>query len=118
MDNGEITQRVIGVLTETAEVRQLLVEDPERDDERIKDAADVVSVLAKELLSVEVEVPGDATPQEVAERLAAAMGPSVLRVMAAFTFAFSELAEVHDAGRTDVSSADVLRELALRAEDA
>ncbi|CAM5556097.1 hypothetical protein SHIRM173S_06677 [Streptomyces hirsutus] len=39
-----------------------------------------------------------------------------MHITSALTFAFVQLAEVHDAGRTDVSSADVLRSISLRYE--
>jgi hypothetical protein len=32
----------------------------------------------------------------------------------AFAFLFSELADLHDSGRTDVKTADLLQDLALR----
>ncbi|MFK0143126.1 hypothetical protein [Streptomyces murinus] len=41
----------------------------------------------------------------------------IYRLLGCFALAFHELAEVHDAGQTDVSSAEVLRRLALKAEE-
>ena len=37
-----------------------------------------------------------------------------MQLIGAFTYVFAELAEVHDAGRTDITSEELLRELALR----
>lgn len=114
MNNSEIVQRAVGVLTQGAEWHRLLVEDPDRED--ISTEAGIVGDLVRDVLRVELDVPADASPQEVCQLLSAELGPAVFRLIGAFSFAFSELAECHDAGRTDVSSADVLRKLSLMAE--
>lgn len=44
------------------------------------------------------------------------VGGAVEQLVSAFTLAFTMLAQVHDSGQTDVSSADVLQDLALRVE--
>ncbi|MDF2709302.1 MAG: hypothetical protein K0R62_4954 [Nonomuraea muscovyensis] len=116
MERREITQRVVGILTQTTEVKRLVMENPDREDDQLNAAAAVVGDLVSEVLRTEVSLPGDASPQEVAAVVAEACGPAVHQLLAAFAYAFTELAEVHDAGRTDVTSTEVLRELALRAE--
>lgn len=63
-----------------------------------------------------IQLPADASPREVAEIVTEKLGPAIVHITSALTFAFVQLAEVHDAGRTDVSSADVLRSISLRYE--
>lgn len=115
MDNGEIIQRVVGVLVETGEYKRGLIENPDREE--TDDDTGVFSDLVGEVLRVEMAVPSDTTLQEYGNLVGQALGPAVYRLLGGFALAFWELAEVHDAGRTDVSSAEVLRRLALKAEE-
>jgi hypothetical protein len=61
-----------------------------------------------------VEVPGDAGPAEAGQAVADAYLPATISLVGAFAFLFSELADLHDSGRTDVKTADLLQNLALR----
>ncbi|NWF29085.1 hypothetical protein HW130_22985 [Streptomyces sp. PKU-EA00015] len=113
MRQSEVLRHVIGILTQASEWQRLLEEDVERDD--INDEADVVTALLNETLP-SVQVPADATVEEIAAIVGRELGEAVQQLAGAFTVAFVTLAEVHDSGRQEISSADVLRELALRAE--
>ncbi|MEU5774912.1 hypothetical protein ABZ819_16695 [Streptomyces venezuelae] len=52
--------------------------------------------------------------QNIVALIGEEIGPVIYR-LGCFALAFHELAEVHDASQTDVSSAEVLRRLALKA---
>lgn len=112
MNQSEVMQRIVGILTQAAEVSRLLNEDPDREDVK-SDVA--IGELLQEMFPA-VELPGDSSPQEIAAAVSREVGRNVRQLTAAFVFTFTQLAEYHDAGRTDISSADVLREIALRAE--
>jgi hypothetical protein len=114
MDNGEIIQRVVGVLVETGEYKRALIENPDREES--DDDTAVISGLVGEVLRTELAVPADATLEDFGVLVGKALGPVVYQLLGGFALAFHELAEVHDAGQTDVSSAEVLRRLALKAE--
>ncbi|CAM5643685.1 hypothetical protein SCALM49S_04871 [Streptomyces californicus] len=65
---------------------------------------------------VPIAIPEDFTVEEVVAVVGREVGGAVEQLVSAFTLAFTMLAQVHDAGQTDVSSADVLQDLALRVE--
>ncbi|MBL3668259.1 hypothetical protein JL475_20120 [Streptomyces sp. M2CJ-2] len=111
MEQREIMQRGVGILTEALEMRRQLRENP--DAEVMRSGA--VSKLLEEMLP-HIQLPADANAREVAEIVTEKLGPAIVHITSALTFAFVQLAEVHDAGRTDVSSADVLRSISLRYE--
>ncbi|MFF8842236.1 hypothetical protein ACF08N_05805 [Streptomyces sp. NPDC015127] len=113
MRQSEVLRHVIGILTQASEWQRLLEEDVERVD--INDEADAVTALLNETLP-SVQVPADASVEEIAAIVGRELGEAVQQLAGAFTVAFVTLAEVHDSGRQEISSADVLRELALRAE--
>lgn len=102
-------QRVIGILTEALEIRRQVRENP--DTEVVISGA--VSALLAEALP-EIQVPADASAGTVTDIITDALGPAIVRISNCFAFAFTQLAEVHDTGRTDASSADVLRSLSLQ----
>ncbi|MFI6273888.1 hypothetical protein [Streptomyces sp. NPDC050988] len=110
MEQSEIILRAIGVLTETQEMVRRLNEDVEVDI----DAGEAqLGRLVTEVFPA-VEVPGDATPAEAGQAVIDALMPAAISLVGAFAFLFSELAEVHDTGRTDIKSTELLRTLALR----
>ncbi|MFD5491872.1 hypothetical protein ACFYY3_28910 [Streptomyces sp. NPDC001812] len=111
MEQREIMQRGVGILTEALEMRRQLRENP--DAEVMRSGA--VSKLLEEMLP-HIQLPADANAREVAEIVTEKLGPAIVHITSALAFAFVQLAEVHDAGRTDVSSADVLRSISLRYE--
>ncbi|MEC3998268.1 hypothetical protein VSR01_34175 [Actinacidiphila sp. DG2A-62] len=111
MKDSDFVRRVIGVLTEAKQMQQLLEEDPDREDI----SGDNVRALLNETMPT-IALPSDATPAEIGEALSLQLGPVIERLTGAFSLIFLQLAEVHDSGRTDVSSAEVLQELALRAD--
>ncbi|MEU6525367.1 hypothetical protein ABZ892_21765 [Streptomyces sp. NPDC046924] len=111
MEQREIMQRGVGILTEALEMRRQLRENPDAEVAR----SGAVSKLLEEMLP-HIQLPADANAREVAEIVTEKLGPAIVHITSALTFAFVQLAEVHDAGRTDVSSADVLRSISLRYE--
>ncbi|MFB6816299.1 hypothetical protein ACFCV8_17345 [Streptomyces sp. NPDC056347] len=113
MEQSEVVKRVVGILTEAGEIRRLLEENIDRDD--LDPDSGVVTVLLNETMP-RISVPEDASVQEVATLIAREVGGAVEQLVGAFTLAFAMLAQVHDSGQTDVTSADVLQDLALRAE--
>ncbi|MFD7494921.1 hypothetical protein ACFV8T_21285 [Streptomyces sp. NPDC059832] len=113
MEQSEVVKRVVGILTEAGEIRRLLEENVDRED--LDTDPSVVTVLLNETMP-RISVPEDASIEEVATLVGREVGGAVEQLVGAFTLAFAMLAQVHDSGQTDVSSADVLQDLALRAE--
>ncbi|MFD7862437.1 hypothetical protein [Streptomyces sp. NPDC057682] len=113
MEQSEVLKRVVGILTEAGEMRRLMEEDPGRE-ERAADST-VVTALLNETMP-RIAIPETATIEDVVVLVGREVGGAVEQLVGAFTLAFATLAQVHDAGRTDVTSADVLQDLALRAE--
>ncbi|WEH41759.1 hypothetical protein OG233_20725 [Streptomyces sp. NBC_01218] len=113
MEQREVLKRVIGILTEAGEIQRLLEEDVERDDVDMEGS--VVTALLNETMP-RIAIPGDATVEEMAALIGREVGGAVEQLVGAFTLAYTMLARVHDSGQTDVSSTDVLRDLALQAE--
>ncbi|MFI5753853.1 hypothetical protein [Streptomyces sp. NPDC051569] len=110
MEQSEVVLRAIGVLTQSAEWMRTVGENP--DAERGLGEGQIGSLLAEVFPSFQVSP--DATPLEAAHAVTEAALPAIMQLIGAFTFVFAELAETHDAGRTDITSADLLRDLALR----
>ncbi|MFE1427940.1 hypothetical protein ACI2LV_11435 [Streptomyces fungicidicus] len=111
MEQREIMQRGVGILTEALEMRRRLRADPDADVAR----NGAVAQLLEEMLP-RIQLPADASAREVAEIVTEKLGPAIVQITSALTFAFVQLAEIHDEGRTDVSSADVLRSISLHYE--
>ncbi len=110
MEQSEIILRAIGVLTETQEMVRRLNGDAEVDI----DAGEAqLGRLVTEVFPA-VEVPGDATPAEAGQAVVDSLMPAAISLVGAFAFLFSELADIHDTGRTDIKSTELLRTLALR----
>ncbi|TLS40860.1 hypothetical protein FE633_39150 [Streptomyces montanus] len=110
MEQSEIILRAIGVLTETQEMVRRLNGDADVDAD-VGDAQ--LGRLVTEVFPP-VEVPVDATPAEAGQAVVDALMPAAISLVGAFAFVFSELAEVHDTGRSDITSTELLRTLALR----
>ncbi|MFD4527536.1 hypothetical protein ACFWP7_27105 [Streptomyces sp. NPDC058470] len=115
MEQTEIILRAIGVLTETnAMVRRIAQsDDDDADDTEVESAETQLGALVTEVFP-RVEVPSDAGPAEAGQAVADAYLPATISLVGAFAFLFSELADLHDSGRTDVKTADLLQDLALR----
>ncbi|MFB8393454.1 hypothetical protein [Streptomyces yangpuensis] len=113
MERADVLRRVIGILTEAQDIRRAAEagEDPEAPD----GTAGVATQLLNEMLP-SISVPADASPQQVATLVAEALGPALHTMVSGFSLAFTSLAIAHDEGRTDVSSIEVLQELALEVE--
>ncbi|MER6562960.1 hypothetical protein ABT300_35555 [Streptomyces sp. NPDC001027] len=109
MQQSEIMQRVVGILTEAIEMRRQARENPD-----VKAAlTGSISALLMETLP-EIKLPADATAQETTALVTEALGPAIVTLSRCFSYAFVHLAEVHDQGDTDTSTADVLRSLSLQ----
>ncbi|MER5930897.1 hypothetical protein [Streptomyces sp. NPDC002054] len=113
MERAEVLKRVIGILTEAQDIRRAA--EAGTDDMPSAAEAKVATQLLNEMLP-SISVPADATPQQVASLVAEALGPALHTMVSGFSLAFTSLAMAHDAGRTDVSSIEVLQELALEVE--
>lgn len=113
MEQSEVVKRVVGILTEAGEMRRLLEENPDREDADTDST--VVTALLNETMP-RIAIPEDATVEDVVVLVGREVGGAVEQLVGAFTLAFAMLAQVHDSGQTDVTSADVLQDLALRAE--
>lgn len=113
MDQNEMVLRAIGILTESHNMFAALNEDVDADYE----TNGVIGHLFNDAFPT-ITIPGDATPAEAGEAVAKAAVTTSVQLVSAFAFLFSELAEVHDAGRSDIKTADLLRELALRFSNA
>lgn len=109
MHQNEVILRAIGILTESRTLHEAMTRDAEADY-RLDDS---IGTLFNEMLPT-VTVPSDATPKQAGDLVAQASVACTVRIMSAFAFLFSELASVHDAGRTDIGTADLLRQIALR----
>ncbi|MBD9701298.1 hypothetical protein [Streptomyces caniscabiei] len=109
MERSEIMQRVVGILTEAVEVRRQTRENPGVEVA----LTGAVSALLVETLP-KIELPADASAQEAAHIVTEALAPAIVTLANCFSYAFVQLAEVHDAGRTDTTAADVLRALSLQ----
>ncbi|MFI8361501.1 hypothetical protein ACIGD1_15175 [Streptomyces sp. NPDC085612] len=119
MERAEVLKRVIGILTDAQDIRRATeageFADLPEDDEDAAGTAGVPTLLLNEMLP-SIRVPADASPQQVASLVAEALGPALHTMVSGFSLAFTSLAMVHDSGRTDLSSIEVLRELALEIE--
>ncbi|MCX4545949.1 hypothetical protein [Streptomyces sp. NBC_01565] len=114
MERAEVLKRVIGILTEAQEIRRA-AEAGEEEDDTPETEAGVVTQLLNEMLP-SISVPADASPQQVARLVAEALGPALHTMVAGFSLAFTSLAMAHDSGRTDITSIEVLQQLALEVE--
>lgn len=109
MDHNEVVLRAIGILTESQSMSATLNEDVDADY-KINGA---IGQLFNEVLPT-VAIPAGATAEEAGTAVAKAAVTTTVQLMSAFAFLFSALADVHDAGRSDIKTADLLRDLALR----
>ncbi|WP_329063411.1 hypothetical protein [Streptomyces sp. NBC_01429] len=126
MEQNEVVLRAIGILTQSAEwVRTAGSENPEAagaaegagaagdpEPDVTPGAGQIGSLLAEVFPSFTVSP--EATPLEAAHAVTEAALPAVMRLIGAFSYIYAELARVHDSGRTDITSEELLRELALR----
>ncbi|MEV7723469.1 hypothetical protein ACIRP0_14995 [Streptomyces sp. NPDC101733] len=113
MERAEVLRRVIGILTEAQEIRRAA--EAGEDDDVPEAVAGVATQLLNEMLP-SISVPAESSPRQVARLVAEALGPALHTMVAGFSLAFTSLAMAHDAGRTDVSSIEVLQQLALEVE--
>ncbi|QIQ02694.1 hypothetical protein [Streptomyces liangshanensis] len=129
MEQNEVVLRAIGILTQSAEWIRTAGRHPEStdspdgpggpDDPSAGAAGrggsgegQIGSLLAEVFPSFEVS--SDATPLEAAHAVTEAALPAIMQLIGAFTYVHSELAQLHDSGRSDITSEELLRDLALR----
>ncbi|MEU8706509.1 hypothetical protein [Streptomyces sp. NPDC048565] len=113
MDQSEVLKRVIGILTEAGEMQRHAEEDIDGD---LDAGENMVTTLLNETMP-HIAIPSDATVEEMAALVGREVGGAVEQLVGAFTLAFIALAQIHDSGQEDVTSTDVLQDLALRAEE-
>uniref|UniRef100_A0AAU3GMR9 Uncharacterized protein n=1 Tax=Streptomyces sp. NBC_01401 TaxID=2903854 RepID=A0AAU3GMR9_9ACTN len=113
MDQSEVLKRVIGILTEAGEMQRHAEEDIGGD---LDAGENMVTTLLNETMP-HIAIPSDATVEEMAALVGREVGGAVEQLVGAFTLAFIALAQIHDSGQEDVTSTDVLQDLALRAEE-
>lgn len=114
MNDAEVVTRVVAILTETTEwVRE---ENDGADSDDSDDSLALVGELIADLFPKGLSISSDATPQQVANALSAEIQGSLNRTIGAFASAFHQLAVEHDRHDPEVTSAQVLQELALRAQ--
>jgi hypothetical protein len=106
MTDEEVIARVIAILTKTGEY----VGDSTPDD----DGEGLLNELVKDLFPRSVDVADDAAPQDVANAIGEAISGPIFATLGAFAAAFHQLAAEHDRHDPEVTSAQVLQELALR----
>lgn len=109
MEFGDVMKRVVGVLTRAQE-------DLRGMEATEVDESDIIGQLLTECLPP-IQIDQTWTDEQFSVELNRQLNVPLQRLAAAFASAFLQLAEYHDSGQTDVSSADVLRELALRSEE-
>lgn len=114
MEQSEVLKRVIGILTEAGEMQRQAEQDMGGDDPDV--GGSIVTTLLNETMP-HIAISGDASVEEVALLVGREVGGAVEQLVGAFTLAFIALAQVHDSGQEEVTSADVLQDLALRAEE-
>ncbi|WP_327112077.1 hypothetical protein OG206_03615 [Streptomyces sp. NBC_01341] len=114
MEQSEVLKRVIGILTEAGEMQRQAEEDTGSGD--LDAGGSMVTTLLNETMP-HIAVPSDASVEEMAVLVGREVGGAVEQLVGAFTLAFIALAQIHDSGQQDVTSADVLQDLALRAEE-
>ncbi|MFE3268060.1 hypothetical protein [Streptomyces sp. NPDC059215] len=112
MEQREVLQGVVAVLTEALEGRRLVREGHEQASEAV---SGMISSLLTDLMPTLAFAP-DATVRDVTMAVKREWSPAIEQMAAAFALAFVTLAEAHDDGAADVSTADVLRALALHFE--
>ncbi|MEV6425377.1 hypothetical protein [Streptomyces sp. NPDC051662] len=126
MEQSEVVLRAIGILTQSAEWIRTANGDSDGNvgaeggtdggergsGEGASGEGQIGSLLAEVFPSFTVSP--ESTPLEAAHAVTAAALPPMMQLIGAFTYVFAQLAEVHDSGRTDITSEELLRELALR----
>lgn len=110
MEPNEIVLRAIGVLTKTGEWYKTLDQDV---DAELEDEGQPIEGLIQDVFP-NVEIPAGVDPVQAARTVIDAAVPAMMELLGAFAYLFSELAAVHDGGRSDIKTADLLRELGLR----
>ena len=114
MEQSEVIKRVVGILTQAGELAQQLEEGRSAEDVDTTDSR--ITVMLNEVLAYGFSLPTSASHQEIAEAMNERWTKAVHQLVGAFAVAFVELAHVHDTGRSDITSTDLLRRLALDAD--
>ncbi|MEV5611501.1 hypothetical protein [Streptomyces sp. NPDC052225] len=112
MNDAEVIRKVVAILTELS----TWTGSPGADQDPPADGMKLVGEIVDEFMVAEAEIPDGASPQEIATIAATALTPGVARAFGAFARAFHDLAQEHDRHNPAVTSADILRRLALEAD--
>ncbi|MFD7553443.1 hypothetical protein ACFXA3_09155 [Streptomyces sp. NPDC059456] len=111
MDQNKVIKKVVGILTEAYDdFRQ-----PESADAPDTEDPGLIGQFLTEAMP-RIELSPDDSLEEIAEQIGREMGKAVTQLAAAFAAAYIQLALVHDEGDPAVPSAEVLRDMAIRAE--
>ncbi|MFJ2111266.1 MULTISPECIES: hypothetical protein [unclassified Streptomyces] len=113
MEQSEVVLRAIGILTHSSEWLRTAADRDGVSDPAAREGSGQLGALLAEVFPSFTVAP-DATPLEAAHAVTEAALPAVMQLIGAFAQIYTELARVHDSGRTDISSEELLRELALR----
>ncbi|MEW1633371.1 hypothetical protein AB0469_04805 [Streptomyces sp. NPDC093801] len=111
MDQNEVVKKVVAILTEAYEDFR----EPGPAAASDTEERDLIGQFLTEAMP-KIELSGDDSLEEIAERVGREMGMAVTQLAAAFASAYIQLALVHDDGDPAVPSAQVLRDMAIRAE--
>ncbi|MEV7125871.1 hypothetical protein [Streptomyces sp. NPDC093260] len=109
MTDEEVMLRVVAILTKTREY--IGDGSPELD----APGEALLNELVKDMFPRTVDVADDAAPQEVASAIAKAISSPIFTAFGAFAAAFHQLAAEHDRHDPEVTSAQVLQNIALQA---
>lgn len=107
-------QRVVAILTQAGEMAKAWEEGIDRGD--LGEEQEIAGELIAEVLRLDKVVVTDPSPQAVADAVMQAIQPRVGLLAGCFIAAFTRLAFHHDGGDADISSADMLRRVALEWE--
>ncbi|MER5773720.1 hypothetical protein ABT144_05325 [Streptomyces sp. NPDC002039] len=111
MDQNEVVKKVVAILTAAYED----FHQPDSADVPGTEGTDLIGQFLTEAMP-RIELSRDDSLEEIAEQIGREMGMAVTQLAAAFASAYIQLALVHDEDDPAVTSAEVLRDMALRAE--
>lgn len=114
VNDTEMMQRVIAILTQAREVADLYQADDESDE--LSPQAEMMGELIVEALQPGAVTTTSPRPQDVADAVIAAMQPRVGLLVACFTAAFTHIAHRYDEAVGEGSSAEALRQFVINWE--
>ncbi|MFJ8766674.1 hypothetical protein [Streptomyces clavifer] len=103
------------MLTASEEWARIAADDPDREDVRTPGTTNILNDMISEALPP-MEFSANATAEEVIAKVSAELGPAITRICAAFIAVHNEVATALDAEDPDRPAAQVLQDLAARAD--